>query len=424
MLQHKLLLSFFLFTATLFAFDGFDVSSTNYRLLVGEIPVVTAPDKPMSVTVTVFNKTDKTAKATVTIHKLVDDWKVVGSAFQEVELPPKTQKDLSFTIISGPFVFDAHYPVHAQAVFTTEDAQPEALDAVRVFLVQQSKLAVNLPKQPDIPVIAVNDGSSLCLADHVEDASIEWQYFGQPVQYRAIGWRGHIAESGANVNSDYQTRPDANGKSTTYHGIFMHPPWRPANGNTAATFRLKLPKSNDIRFIFSRSQRTERSDEPKSDGITYTIQAAEVGQPLKTLYNRHENIRVWKDEDVDLTAFAGKTIDLRLAIHPGPAKNSACDAAYWGRVLIQAGEQPPVIDYPPKDNLPSLDTNLVENTKNPPPSFGILDTWLSYLYNGMCDFHHGFEISLDNSPLFRPGSAFRLKDYKHETNLPTIKYIY
>ena len=424
MLHHRLLLSFIFFTATLFAFDGFDVSSANYRLLVGEIPVVTSPDKPTPVTVTVFNKTGKTAKAAVTIHKLVDNWKVVGTAVQETELPPKTQKELSFTIVSGPFVFDAHYPVHAQAVFSKENVQPEALDAVRVFLVKQSKLAVNLPKQPDIPVIAVNDGSSLCLAEHVEDASIEWQYFGQPVQYRAIGWRGHIAESGANVNSDYQTRPDANGKSTTYHGIFMHPPWRPNNGTAAVTFRLKLPKSNDIHFLFSRSQRRERPDEPPSDGVTYRVQAAEVGQPLKKLYDRHENIRVWKDEDINLIAFAGKTIDLRLEVHPGPNNNTTCDSAYWGRVLIQAGKQQPVIDYPPKDNLPSLDTNLVENTKNPPPSFGILDTWLPYLYNGMLDFHHGFEISLDNSPLFRPGSAFRLKDYKHETNLPTIKYIY
>ena len=131
MIHHKLFLSFILFTATLFAFDGFDVSSANYRLLVGEIPIVTAPDKPTSVTVTVFNKTDKTTKAAVTIHKLVDDWKVVGIAVQETELPPKTQKDLSFTIVSGPFVFDAHYPVHAQAVFTAEGVQPDADTAER-----------------------------------------------------------------------------------------------------------------------------------------------------------------------------------------------------------------------------------------------------------------------------------------------------
>ena len=192
MFPQKFLLPVILFAATLFAFDGFDVSSANYRLLVGEIPVVTAPDKPTPVTVTIFNKTDKTAKAVVTVHKLVDDWKVVETAVQETELPPKAQKDLSFTIVSGPFVFDAHYPVHAQSVFTTEDIKPETLDAVRVFSVQQDRLAVNLPKQPDIPVIAVNNDSSLCLADHVADASIEWQYFGKPVQYRAIGWKGHI----------------------------------------------------------------------------------------------------------------------------------------------------------------------------------------------------------------------------------------
>ena len=261
-----------------------------------------------------------------------------------MELPPNSQKDLLFKIASGPFVFNAHYPVHAHAVFTSEGTKPETLDAVRVFLVQENKLGVNLPKQSDIPVIAVNDDSSLCLAEHVSEASIEWTYFGQSTNYCSIGWKGHISESGANVNSDYQTRPDADGKSTTYRAIFMHPPWRPAEGTTAITFRLKLPDSNDIRFLFSRSQRKEKPSEPRSDGITYTIQAAETGQPLTTLYNRHENIRVWKDEDIDLTAFAGKTIDLRLEVHPGPNKNSACDAAYWGRVLIQTGKQPPVIE--------------------------------------------------------------------------------
>ncbi|MBO7093089.1 MAG: hypothetical protein J6W23_15005, partial [Victivallales bacterium] len=346
MSAHKIIFAFLLLCVLpLCAFDGFDVSSAHYRLLVEDIPVVASPDKPTSVTITVFNKTDKAAKAAVTVHKLVDDWKVVGQPSQTAELPPNSQKNVTFQIVSGPFVFDARYPVHAQAVFTAEGVPTETLDAVRVFLVKQSKLTVNLTKQPDIPVIAVNDGSSLCLADHVDDASIEWQYFGQPVQYRAIGWKGHIAESGANVDSDYQTRTDANGKNTTYRANFMPPPWRPAEGTAAVTFRLKLPDSNSIHFLFSRSQRTERPNERRSDGITYTIQAAEVGQPLKALYDRHENIRVWKDEDVDLTAFAGKTIDLRLEIHPGPAKNSACDAAYWGRVLIQAGEQPPVIDY-------------------------------------------------------------------------------
>ncbi|MCR4573622.1 MAG: hypothetical protein K5787_07625, partial [Lentisphaeria bacterium] len=254
MLHHKLFLPIILLTATLFAFDGFDTSSAHYRLLVEEIPVVTSPDKPTSVTITVFNKTNKAAKAAVTIHKLVDDWKVIGQPSQTAELPPNSQKKVTFQIVSGPFVFDARYPVHAHAVFTAEGVQTETLDAVRVFLVKQNRLAANLPKQPDIPVIAVNDGSSLCLADHVEDASIEWQYFGQPVQYRAIGWKGHIVECGANVDSDYQTRPDANGKNTTYRAIFMHPPWRPAEGTATVTFRLKLPNSNSIHFLFSRSQ--------------------------------------------------------------------------------------------------------------------------------------------------------------------------
>ena len=402
---HKLLLPFILFTAVLFAFDGFDVSSANYRLLVGDIPPVTSPYKPTPVTVTVFNKSDNPAKAIVTVHKLVDDWKVVGDSTQTVKLSPNSQKDLSFTIVSSPFVFDAHYPVHTHTVFSTEDTQPETLEAVRVFLVQQNKLSVNLPNQPDIPVIAVNDDSSLSLADHVGDASIEWRYFGQPVQYRPIGWKGHIAESGANVNSDYQTRPNADGKSTTYRAIFMHPPWRSAEGVVAVTFRLKLPSSNDIRFLFSRSQRTEKPNEPRSDGITYRVQAAEVGQPFKTLYNRHENIRVWKDEDIDLTEFTGKIIDLRLETDPGPAKNSACDAAYWGRVLIQTGKQPPVIDYAAQPPAPLPTINFNSNLP-----FGILDQWLPY--GNAC--HHGFEISLDNSPLFKPGSAFRLKDCKRE----------
>ena len=250
--KQKIVLAFLLICAlTLCAFDGFDVSTANYRLLIPPVTDIVQPHQPSPVIVTVFNKTAKTAKATVIIHKLVDDWKVVGESSKTTELPPNSQKDMTFEIVSGPFVFDAHYPVHAQAVFTVEGVQPESLEAVRVFLVKQSKLAVNLPKQPDIPVIAVNDGSSLCLAEHVEDASIEWQYFGQPVQYRAIGWKGHIVESGANVNSDYQTRPDNDGKSTTYRAIFMHPPWRPAEGTAAVTFRLKLPNSNRIHFLFS-----------------------------------------------------------------------------------------------------------------------------------------------------------------------------
>ena len=102
---------------SLCAFDGFDVSTANYRLLIQPVADIAHPHQPSSVTITVFNKTAKTAKATVTIHKLVDDWKVIGDSTQKAVLPPKSQKDLKFEIVSGPFVFDAHYPVHAHATF-------------------------------------------------------------------------------------------------------------------------------------------------------------------------------------------------------------------------------------------------------------------------------------------------------------------
>ncbi|MBQ2335237.1 MAG: hypothetical protein II381_02940, partial [Victivallales bacterium] len=138
MSAHKVIFAFLLLCVLpLCAFDGFDVSSAHYRLLVEDIPVVASPDKPTSVTITVFNKTDKAAKAAVTIHKLVDDWKVIGQPSQTAELPPNSQKKVTFEIVSGPFVFDARYPVHAHAVFTAEGVQAETLDAVRIFLVKQ-----------------------------------------------------------------------------------------------------------------------------------------------------------------------------------------------------------------------------------------------------------------------------------------------
>jgi hypothetical protein len=65
------------------------------------------------------------------------------------------------------------------------------------------------------------------------------------------------------------------------------------------------------------------------------------GKNLKVLYEKFTDSKVWVDGSVDLSAYAGQTVLLRLESHPGPNRNTSCDASYWGEPVVVVGEGGP-----------------------------------------------------------------------------------
>ena len=58
------------------------------------------------------------------------------------------------------------------------------------------------------------------------------------------------------------------------------------------------------------------------------------------VFERHTDSKRWADGAVDLSAYAGRQVLLRLESHPGPRHDTTCDSSYWGEPIIMAGRVP------------------------------------------------------------------------------------
>ena len=396
------------------AWNGFEVANRQARLFIHEIGEVKAPDKPTTVHVTFENKTDQPLKATVSLHKFVDDWQAAGPAEKTVTAAANSSQDIDFQIVSGPFVFDALYPVHAQAVFTADGAE-QTLAAVRIFSVKRPQNDEILDTMPDLPVIALQNNSALSLADCQKQACFSWTLLGSDIiQFKPVGWNGTEPRNRGSMRFENQTRKREDGASETKRTISMHPPYVPKGGSCFANFKIALPASNSIKLSFAHSQRDSHPKETQSDGMTFRVWAND-----KLVYEKNANVRTWMAAEADLTEFAGKTIHLRLEANPGPANDTQVDYGHIGTPTITAGTISTIDNaitltnaqlqgIAPSDN--ALD--FIEGRK------GLLDGWVLLKYHRQLTAFHGFNIELDGIPLCSAGSAFQFTGKTMLANQP------
>jgi len=136
-----------------------------------------------------------------------------------------------------------------------------------------------------------------------------------------------VAWQGEDLPSGVQFRPVAmqQGRRTW----FIHCPWRKGPGITFAEYSLDLPKDVPIRMRIAIGL---SEDAPHSDGVTYRVRVD--GRPV---FCRHCRWKGLREFSVDLGAFAGKRVRLRLEVDPGPDRNTTDDWALWGWADIEAG---------------------------------------------------------------------------------------
>ena len=79
-----------------------------------------------------------------------------------------------------------------------------------------------------------------------------------------------------------------------------------------------------------------------ADGATFQVDVRADGQTrrLADVYINpiaHPELRRWLPLDVDLSAYAGQTVDLTLGNSPGPANNDYADWCLWGDPRVVDG---------------------------------------------------------------------------------------
>ncbi|UCD49861.1 MAG: hypothetical protein JSW27_20320 [Phycisphaerales bacterium] len=333
-----------------FAFNGHRVTEGPLVLSIDEIESPTQFATPSVVAATVENTADETLFIELRLGDLVDEWHVVGPDVKQVRVDPGRSVGAMFRIAARPGTCSALYPAHIYATFNF-DGRTLTAHAVRIFASNFEKAALSSTAPPDLPANVVPRNGALplrSLATH----RVAWQYYDQPLVYMPVGWRGSSAKSAANFSAGRVTR------GSTKQALVMHPPWKPGGGTIFAEYRLALPETRPITLLFANAIRDHSAGEPPSDGVTFRVWIDK-----KAVFERHTDSKQWVDGTVDLSAYAGRQVLLRLESHPGPKRDTTCDSCYWGEPTIVAGRLPDPMPEAAKAQLRNTARTLVTTGK-------------------------------------------------------------
>jgi len=332
------------------AWSGHETTEGPMKVVIAEIPVVTALEQPVPVRVSLENTGNAPVSGTVEIRDLVDQWRVQGEGRKPFTVPAGGSAQLDFAIICGQGVYSALYPVHAYVNFRV-DGREHTAHAVRIF---ETKFATRdeTSAQPTPMSPTVVPASGALPLWTLRTQRVVWQYLDGPPVYRAAGWMGSDAQSRANMGVQGVTRGDGR------EAIQMHPPWVPRAGTIFCDYLLQLPNTKPLKLTFANAIRDNTAQEPPSDGVLFRVWVAKGGEAAdpQLLFEHFTDSKVWAPGEADLSAYAGQTILLRLESHPGPAKDTTCDSSFWAEPTIAAGKAP----EPQPRNLPAIIGRSVE----------------------------------------------------------------
>lgn len=113
--------------------------------------------------------------------------------------------------------------------------------------------------------------------------------------------------------------------------LFMHPPWGQRKpGYVFAEIPVDLPQEP----VHLRAFTGLRDGMDASDGVVFSVRVTPVGKPAQTVFEKHHQALAWEAADVDLSAFAGQKVALRLQVDCGPADNTTADHSQWGDLCL------------------------------------------------------------------------------------------
>lgn len=349
---------------------------------------------PLSVTLT--NKGAESIQGQLRLG-VVDDWSFAPNEPTAFTLGVGEQKRQEFTLKCGPSTFNALYPVHAWAECNGFSAHVVMIVETRLpDAPQPERMAVWTP-------MTVAPDSALPLWRAPVHRTLLNVFADNTVTVEPVGWQGEDGSTRAWVNFDQTV--DRGGAR---QAISVHPPWSGGRAGTALLeFPLVLPTETPLRLRFAYAIRTHDAarGEPASDGVTFRVRVAPPEAVPETfgevLYERHSAAKEWQQAEVDLSAYAGKSICLQLETHPGPKQDTTCDQAYWGQPEVVAGT-------PPEPKLPTAPegihkvigkTDTGVEIRVWPGSRGLLDSVIGFCGSEKSLYFRGFEARVEGDPL-------------------------
>ena len=122
---------------------------------------------------------------------------------------------------------------------------------------------------------------------------------------------------------------------TSAAGIFTaHPPWKTGvSGEAFARFTCTLPDQGAVWFVSDVYMDPAAVGPDKTDGATFIVRASSGTQQVNRQV--HQATAQPLSVELDLSDFRGQTIELELAVDPGPQHSFIYDWARWRRPRIE-----------------------------------------------------------------------------------------
>jgi hypothetical protein len=128
--------------------------------------------------------------------------------------------------------------------------------------------------------------------------------------------------------------PDGASFTNSADVIASHPPWKTtAGGEAFARFTCVLPENGATRFVSDVYLDPGAVGPDKSDGVTFFIRASDGAHQISRQF--HHAAAQPLLVELDLSEFQGQTMELELAVDPGPRNSPTYDWARWLRPRIE-----------------------------------------------------------------------------------------
>jgi hypothetical protein len=278
--------------------------------------------EPLDFTVRLSNQSASNVSGIVRVW-LNDDWQITVPAEHNVNLTDGASVLLEFSALAGKRVLNALYPVHAH--FRNEGGKTE-LHPIAIFT------SVNAQREKSTKAQTLKMLSGLQRLDQHELIQMVTVNHKNAVRRLGCGFTGTDPISKASLKFINQTR-----NGITRRSINFHPPYKDGTGDIWFDYQVELPAETPARLNFHTAVRDTSPHEGKSDGVEFKVIVIDHSGQAKEEFDRFSAARVWEEGSVDLRAYAGQKITLRLWGGPGPHNNTSCDSAYWGDPTLICG---------------------------------------------------------------------------------------
>ncbi len=313
--------------SVVFAFNPPTDKQEGVTLSIEGVAEKVATDKPLAFTVTLKNERSQAVAGTVSLW-LNDDWQVVGTNAVALSADPGKSVTIPCSAQARGSVLSALYPVHAKLALAVEGKTVE-LHPIAIF---EAEKPASAKAAPALTETVLGDGVVRL------DSGVSRQVFlrqKEKVAELGVNYSGADAASGTHMSVGTAMRG-----GVSRAGFLVHPPYRGDAGVTWNDFKLALPANKPAVLKFFTALRDTGPTEPASDGTEFKVVVIGADKAEKELFTRFSASKTWEPAAVDLCAYAGQHITLRLWTGPGPKNDTTCDQCYWGDPVIAVGALP------------------------------------------------------------------------------------